>query len=214
MRFLVFGATGRTGREVTKQAIAAGHHVTAFVRDISAYDVRTRPELTIIEGDATRAEEVSQAIDSHTFAAVFSLLGPKTPILPAPELVDATRNIVSSMEKSETSRLIHLSIVSTRPDSEQLGILYDFLAPMIEHNLIREHAIKEEIITTSSLDWTIFQPPLLTEEELTSDFIVRDHVIEEDAQRKLKVSRANLAQAMLDVVEDMDSFGKKLFITE
>ena len=31
-KLVVFGATGRTGREVVKQALEKGHHVTAVVR--------------------------------------------------------------------------------------------------------------------------------------------------------------------------------------
>ena len=33
MNILVLGATGKTGREVVTQAVAAGHTVTAFARD-------------------------------------------------------------------------------------------------------------------------------------------------------------------------------------
>lgn len=31
-KLVVFGATGRTGKEVVKQALDKGHHVTAIVR--------------------------------------------------------------------------------------------------------------------------------------------------------------------------------------
>ena len=32
MKLFVIGATGRTGWEIVQQALARGHHVTAFVR--------------------------------------------------------------------------------------------------------------------------------------------------------------------------------------
>lgn len=32
LNLVVFGATGRTGKEVVKQALEKGHHVTAVVR--------------------------------------------------------------------------------------------------------------------------------------------------------------------------------------
>ena len=35
MKILVMGASGKTGHEVVRQALAAGHEVTAFVRDPS-----------------------------------------------------------------------------------------------------------------------------------------------------------------------------------
>ena len=31
-KLVVFGATGRTGKEIVKQALDKGHHVTAIVR--------------------------------------------------------------------------------------------------------------------------------------------------------------------------------------
>ena len=31
-KLVIFGATGRTGKEVVKQALERGHHVTAVVR--------------------------------------------------------------------------------------------------------------------------------------------------------------------------------------
>ena len=35
MKVIVFGATGKTGKEILKQALAQGWEVTAFVRDPS-----------------------------------------------------------------------------------------------------------------------------------------------------------------------------------
>lgn len=214
MRFLAFGATGRTGREVISRALDAGHHVTAFVRDASDHGFDPHPQLSIAEGEATELASVRNVLDGEKYDAVFSLLGPKTPIFSAPELVDATRNIVSAMEASESDRLIHLSIVSTRTDSEQLGVVFDLFAPVVARNLIREHTQKEDIITSSALEWTIFQPPFLTEDEPEDDYIVRDHVREEDSDRKLRLSRGNLAEAMLARVDDVEAKHKKLFITE
>lgn len=34
LNLVVFGATGRTGKEVVKQALEKGHHVTAVVRTL------------------------------------------------------------------------------------------------------------------------------------------------------------------------------------
>jgi nucleoside-diphosphate-sugar epimerase len=42
MKLFVIGATGRTGREIVEQALARGHHVTAFVR--SPQGVKSRNE--------------------------------------------------------------------------------------------------------------------------------------------------------------------------
>lgn len=40
LKILVFGATGRTGKEVVKQALEKGHHVTAVVRTPEKVDIQ------------------------------------------------------------------------------------------------------------------------------------------------------------------------------
>jgi len=40
LKLVVFGATGRTGKEVVKQAFEKGHHVTAVVRTPEKMDIQ------------------------------------------------------------------------------------------------------------------------------------------------------------------------------
>ena len=40
LKMVVFGATGRTGKEVVKQALEKGHHVTAVVRTPEKVDIQ------------------------------------------------------------------------------------------------------------------------------------------------------------------------------
>ena len=39
-KLVVFGATGRTGKEVVKQALEKGHHITAVVRTPEKLDIQ------------------------------------------------------------------------------------------------------------------------------------------------------------------------------
>ncbi|WP_157880486.1 NAD(P)H-binding protein, partial [Streptomyces katrae] len=45
MKITVFGATGGVGREVVRQGLAAGHEVTAVVRDPARLDVPAHERL-------------------------------------------------------------------------------------------------------------------------------------------------------------------------
>ena len=49
MNILVFGASGRTGRELVKQALAQGQTVTAFVRHPASFDL-AHPQLKVVQG--------------------------------------------------------------------------------------------------------------------------------------------------------------------
>ena len=49
LQLTVFGATGKIGRHVIDQLLAAGHTVTAYARDPSKLPT-TQPNLTVIQG--------------------------------------------------------------------------------------------------------------------------------------------------------------------
>jgi len=57
VKLAVFGATGGVGREVVTQALAAGHHVTACVRNPAKLD-RTHPNLAVTAGELTDRDAV------------------------------------------------------------------------------------------------------------------------------------------------------------
>jgi putative NADH-flavin reductase len=49
MRLAVFGATGRTGRPLVAQALAASHEVVAFARDPARLNIQ-HERLRIVQG--------------------------------------------------------------------------------------------------------------------------------------------------------------------
>jgi uncharacterized protein YbjT (DUF2867 family) len=51
MKLTVFGATGGVGREVLTQALDAGHHVTAYVRNPAKLSL-THPNRTVVTGSS------------------------------------------------------------------------------------------------------------------------------------------------------------------
>jgi putative NADH-flavin reductase len=67
MNVLVFGASGGTGRELVKQALAQGHSVTAFVRDPTTFDGKY-PNLKVLQGDVSDYESVERAVQNQDAA--------------------------------------------------------------------------------------------------------------------------------------------------
>ncbi len=49
-RIMVFGATGKTGTQIVRQALEAGHNVTAFVRNPTRLAI-SDPKLRVVTGD-------------------------------------------------------------------------------------------------------------------------------------------------------------------
>src|SRR5438552_11799579 len=71
MNVLVFGASGRTGRELIKQGLAQAHAMTAFVRNPAKFGI-AHPHLKVTEGDAASRVAVERAIKGQN-AAVCAL---------------------------------------------------------------------------------------------------------------------------------------------
>ena len=70
MNLIIIGATGRSGRLVTTQAIDGGHSVTALVRTPS---LQSRERLNVIAGDPRRLEDLMAAFPCQD--AVISRIG-------------------------------------------------------------------------------------------------------------------------------------------
>ncbi|NOH04979.1 MAG: NAD(P)H-binding protein [Chloroflexi bacterium] len=94
MKIVVFGASHGVGLEVVKQALKAGHAVTAFVRSPEKFTVKDA-NLTVFKGDSMDTEAVEKAIAGQD--AVISALGPTRP--PVPHMMETSaKNIVAGMK--------------------------------------------------------------------------------------------------------------------
>ncbi len=66
MKLAILGATGGTGRELIRQALERGHHVSALVRDPSRANFDPHPGLRCIRVDVTDPRSLADAVDAET----------------------------------------------------------------------------------------------------------------------------------------------------
>jgi putative NADH-flavin reductase len=156
MKLTVFGATGGVGREVLTQALDAGHHVTAYVRNPAKLSL-THPNLTVVTGELTDDEAVQRAV--HGADAVISALGPsldrKATGMP---LVDGTRSIVEAMLAEGVERYIGMatpSVRDPRDTSSLLGRMVPFMGRTFLSRAYRELLDMTQLVIDSPLNWTI-----------------------------------------------------------
>lgn len=164
MNVIVFGASGGTGTELVRAALAAGHSVTAFVRDRTRLKV-IDPQLRAVEGDVMRGETVVAALPGHQ--AVLCALG-TTPDDGARRQPDVpvcsrgTQNILAAMAKSGCTRIVVESSVSVG-ESFVTGRLWGgLLAHAVLHAAMVDKEIQEAAVRASATTWTIVRPPRLT----------------------------------------------------
>src|ERR1700731_957378 len=101
MNLVILGATGRTGRLVVEQALAAGHTVTALVRSPEKLTIRNS-NLRVVAGRATDPGDVARALASVD--AVLTTLGGSGSVI-----ADSTRAIVAAANQTGVKRVVLLS---------------------------------------------------------------------------------------------------------
>jgi putative NADH-flavin reductase len=205
MRVVVFGASGATGRELVGQALAQGHHVTAFVRKVSRLETRSG-QLTIVQGDVAEATTVASAVEGQD--GVLCALGAATPLHRDPTLVEGLCHIVRAMEQSGVRRLVYLSFLGVRDGRKQLSMLGRYLvAPLLMRNVVADHEAKERIIRQSTLDWVVVRPPRLTNGAPRGTY--RSGVGVRATAVIPRISRADLAEFMLRQLSE-DTYVRKM----
>lgn len=163
MEIAIFGATGRVGGQILKQALADGHHVKALVRSTK---LESHPNLEMIVGDVRKAEDVERVIAGT--GAVFSAIGTGR----TTTLSEAAPLISAAMKKHGVSRIIAIGTA---------GILDSRLSPGLlryqggDSNrkltfAAEEHEKMYRELENSTLDWTIVCPTYLPDGEARGNY--------------------------------------------
>ena len=111
MNITIFGASGATGHQLVKQALAQGHMVTAFVRNAARLKIRHH-HLKVMEGDVVDYDLVEQAIRNKD--AVLSALGASSPFKYDQAIVDGVSNIIRAMKTNSISRFVYMPVLDRK----------------------------------------------------------------------------------------------------
>ena len=198
MELTVFGASGGTGRLVVEQAVAAGHTVTAVVRDPARLRLAPRDGLWVAVASFTDRAAVLSAVtgaDAVVDALGGSGSGPTT------VRVDASRVIVPAMHEAGVRRLVVVSAsgAHTTGDGLLVRLLVKPLLGYVLRHAFADMRAMEEIVRASGLDWTIVLPPRLTDGPRTGRFRSR---VGANVRGSFSITRADLADAVLRAVSD------------
>jgi putative NADH-flavin reductase len=197
VRVVVFGASGATGRHLVSQALEAGHEVTAFVRDAARLGTR-HEKLSIVQGDVADPGAVARGVAGQD--AALSALGVGRPLRHDQAVIDGVGHVLKAMERESVRRLVYLSTTGVRDSRSEAGFAVRLMAASLIRNEIADHEIKEGLVRTSALDWTIVRAPMLTHGPRTGVYRAGEDV----AARSLlpKLSRADIAEFMIQQLHD------------
>ncbi|WP_030437945.1 NAD(P)-dependent oxidoreductase [Actinoplanes subtropicus] len=214
MRLIIVAATGGIGRHLLRQALDAGHDVTAIARspekitepvrtahaDLAHPDV---PALTEAIGDAD---------------AILSALGARTKA-ESGVAWRGTEALVQAAWETKTRRLIVVSAapMGTFPSPERPrppkhdpgdGFFMRHLGAPFAKTMFHAHyedlARMEDVVRGSGLEWTISRPPKLTDGPLTRHYRT---AIDRNVRGGFAVSRADVADQMLACLSRPETIG-------
>ena len=209
MKIVIFGATGKTGKLLTEQALAKGHSVTIYVRNPNKISIKN-PNLKIVVGNLNEKLKMKDAIAEAD--ACFSTLGGNSLTKRSPELVAGIDNIVRVAEEEVVPRFIYLSSFGAGNSKKLMpAVMRFFIVDLMLRVPLADHNINEQHIINSKLHWTLVRPGGLNDGPLTGAV---NHGTEAFKQGKTSISRADVAAFMLGQLEDSTYIKKAVWLFE
>lgn len=219
MKLTIIAATGGVGRELLEQAVAAGHDVTAVVRNPARL---SRPVRTVT-ADMAAAEPAALEPAIAGADAVLSALGPHSNA-DAGIASQGAPAIVAAMRATDVRRIVAVSaapvgIIRTpsnpSPPKHDPGDGFFMrhlgarVASVTLGKVMADLARMEDILARSGLDWTVVRPPRLTGKPLTGSYRI---AVGQNVRGGTSVPRADVAQFMLRVTGQPETIGQAIGI--
>jgi len=207
MKLTIIAATGGVGRELLEQAVAAGHDVTAVVRNPGKLSRQVRA----VTADLTAPNQAALESAVAGADAVLSGLGPHSNS-DAGIAATGTRATVAAMTATGVRRIgaVSAAPVSTVPtpsrphppqhdpgDGFYMRHLFSHVAGAMFGKVYADLAQMEDILAGSGLDWTVVRPPQLTDKPLTGTYRT---AYGQNIRGGWSVPRADVAHLMLAVL--------------
>jgi putative NADH-flavin reductase len=190
-----------------RQAIAAGHEVTAVVRDPTKLPADER--LEVVVADIMEPASIADAVANRD--AVVSSMGSREGLKPTSVCEDSARSIVEAMHRTGSKRLVVVS--GSGPFVEGDGFVMRYIAKPIAGRILKhgfaDFVAMETVVRASGLDWTIVRPPRLTDKPVTGRYRTRADL---NLRRGLTLPRSDLAHMILASLDDADMYGATLFV--
>jgi putative NADH-flavin reductase len=197
MKIAIFGASGRTGVPLVRQALDAGYEVTAFVRDRSKLPVQ-HERLTVVEGDVSDQAAVERAVSGAD--AVISALGPSK-TSPKNMMETAAKTIITAMRKHGVTRLVSVTGAGVPAPQDQpklVNHIFSFALGLLAADVLRDSKAHVSTIEGSGLEWVVVRVPRLTDDPPTGKIRVGWAGVNTGTT----IGRADVASFMLKQVTD------------
>ena len=190
MKLLVLGATGGTGRWVVRQALEAGHTISALVREPAK--LVPAPGLRIAAGDATDAAALERALEGQD--AVVSTLGVRASFRPGGLFSRSMQALAPAMARRGVRRLVLMSSFGVGDSLRDAPLLLGLHYRVFLRGIFADKKVSEDYLRTTGLDWTLVYPVILTDGPRTGRYRVGERL---ELRGWPTISRADVAEFIL-----------------
>ena len=194
MKIAIFGASGKTGIELVRQALDHGHEVTVMVRNPDRLPSFSK-EIKVLTGDFSHKDTVAATIKGQD--AVICTLGSRELYKNSGLRTLGTRAIIEVMEKEGVKRLLVMSSMGIGESWNNLPLFTKALFKLFMPAAREDHEAQELAVKASALDWTIIRPSGLTDVPNVSAYEYGKEI----SPKTSRISRANVADLILKVME-------------
>jgi putative NADH-flavin reductase len=192
-RVLVIGASKGVGLETVRSALAAGHDVCALARSATSIG-RVHPKLEKVRGDALNEVDVAAALEGIDVVIQTLGIGIAEMFRPVQLFSAATRVLIAAMTAKGVRRLICLTGFGAGESHASVGLLQRVPFQIVFGRAYRDKTLQENLLTASSLEWTIVRPGVLTNGRYTG----RYQVLERPSEwRNGLIARADVADFLV-----------------
>jgi putative NADH-flavin reductase len=206
MKLLVLGASGATGLQIISQGLAQGHELTAFVRNpakLAFADPRLHVATGTLPGDAAALADALQGR-----AAVICALGVRNAFKSGGLIENAMRVLVPEMQRAGARRLLLVSANGVGETRRRSPLVPRIMYRLLLGDIFADKEAGEAIVRSSSLEWTIAYPTLLTDGPLTGRYRAGETL---ELRGMPRIARADVADFMLRQLADR-SFVRKAVV--
>lgn len=205
MKILIIGASRGTGAEAVKNALQAGHRVTAFARNPDKLELQ-HERLQRVPGDFHQADSVARAMPGHDAVIVTASVAAIKEFKKNPHYFSqGTRYVIDAMKQQGVRRLSVLSAFGAG-DSRRAAnwFLEKLMISWLLKTAYEDHERQERLVMDSGLDWVIARPTRLTNGPASKRYLTETAI----APVPSSISRADVADFLVRAVTEDTWLGK------
>jgi len=168
LRVVVFGGTGRTGTHIARKAVHDGHAVVCVGR--SATQASVCPGSEAFAADVQDADAVANVLKGADVAVIALSIprrtsSPFAPVVGPKNLHSVSmQRILDGCRVAGVSKVVKLSAQGVGDSAPRAGLAFRVLIQVSNlRYAFSDHAVADQLLATSEVDWTIVRPPILSD---------------------------------------------------